>query len=461
MLWDTPVYRFRISISEESEFLKEVVFDVTGSAPSFTEVKDTMRGVWDSLLNSADLTRITSVLDFGAAKFRNTLYFLNKGKKVAAVEFEDLPKKSEDARAILDKCEGKKGFQHLIFPQPFITNPEKYDLVLLVNVLPVMPVFAERLLVLDLLYDKVNDDKYVLWYAQHEGEYRSIRESGKNDFGDGLWMGTKKRFKTFYKYHNVDDVLEMFALYGFQYLRKFSAPGNDVLLFQKTKHSLFHDVITPEKIEEAIPRDDTIEAPEVIKIRRVKETDLKKEIIPNPSTLAIQKLYSDTLRKIPTGKENAERYHRLISQIILRIFRGSLRNMELKVDMFKGLRVIDTVYSNAGGFFSRVATTFGIPCPYILLEAKNYTFDIENPEFDQITSRLIDDVGKFGLLVCRKADDKDAVKRHCEAILQDGKTVIVLTDEEILNLLELSFQFDTDEIDDIMDRKIRSIRFRS
>jgi hypothetical protein len=64
--------------------------------------------------------------------------------------------------------------------------------------------------------------------------------------------------------------------------------------------------------------------------------------------------------------------------------------MEIKYDMFQGLRIIDTVYTNAGGFFTHLANTSGIKCRYILLEAKNYRFDLKNPEFDQISSRLID-----------------------------------------------------------------------
>src|SRR5207247_8913415 len=103
-MWETPVYRFRVPVSADSEFLKEVLIDVTDSAPSHTDVKDTMRTVWDTILDSEDLGRIATVLDFGAGKFRNTVYWLNKGKHVAAVEFEDLPQKSDDAKSMLDRC---------------------------------------------------------------------------------------------------------------------------------------------------------------------------------------------------------------------------------------------------------------------------------------------------------------------------------------------------------------------
>jgi len=462
MVWDTPIYRFRVSLREESEFLDEVILDVTGSAPSFTNVRATMKEVWDTFLESNEGKNVQAVLDFGAAKFRNTLYFLRKGKRVAAVEFEDIPKNSTDAKTILKRCKATGNFQELILPHPFIEDPSKFDLVLLVNVLPVMPVFAERLLVLDLLYDKVNENKYVLWYAQKEGSYKTIREAGKNDFGDGLWMGVNKKFKTFYRYHSIDETTEMFALYGFQRVKKIPAGPNDVILFQKSPHNLLRGIVTSAKISESIAVDPTIEDPVEVKFKRVKATDQVLEIGPNPPTLSLEKLYAVALNGIPPGIDGAEKYHRLVSQIILRTFRNSLSNMDIKVDLSGGLKVIDTVYTNSGGFFTHFAETTGLKCPYIPLEAKNYSFDVGNPEFDQIGGRLNDDVGKLGLLVCRKIDNADLVKRRSQAALNDGdKHVVVLTDSDVLSLLSLRADSDDEGINQFMDSKIRALRFRS
>ena len=383
-----------------------------------------MSGVWDDLLEEHG-KNIKTVLDFGAGKLRNSLYFVNEGKQVTAVEFEELYKNSKDGKKMLEKCSKKNNFKHLIFPYPFITDRQTYDLTVLVNVIPVMPIFAERLMLLDLLYDRVNENKFILWYTMPEGEYRKIREKGDNDFGDGLWMGEKNRFKTFYKFHNREDVVEMFSLFGFKFVKTYRASNNYVTLFQKTEHNLLRGILTPEKVISVIPNDENFGAPSV-KFKRVKRTNKIKEIIPDPHCFSIEKLYSDSLKLIPKGANGAEKYHRLVSQIILRIFRGSLRNMEIKFDMFRGLKVIDTVYTNAGGFFTQIANTSNIKIPYVLLEAKNYTFDLGNPEFDQIAGRLIDDIGQFGLLVCRTADDKEAVKKHSEAILSDNHKHVIL-----------------------------------
>lgn len=71
-LWETPVYNFRIPVSEQSNNLKEITIDVTKSAPSFEEVLDTMKNVFDELLKSDEGKQISSVIDVGAAKSRKS-----------------------------------------------------------------------------------------------------------------------------------------------------------------------------------------------------------------------------------------------------------------------------------------------------------------------------------------------------------------------------------------------------
>lgn len=466
MVWESPFYKFRVPKNEnpESGELTELILDVTGSAPPFTDVKDTMKGVFEKLL-AEEGKEITDILDFGAAKLRNTLYFLGKGKRVCAVEFEKLSQTSPDAKSILAECQKNRNFQNLLFPNPFINHKRQFELVLLINVLPVMPVFAERFLVLQVLYKKVKENKYVLWYAQKEGtDYKTIREGGQNRLGDGIWMGTNRRYKTFFKYNEVEDVDEMFSLNGFKFLKKFSAPGNDVRLYQKTEHNIFENVVNPEDIDECLKTDAEIEEPSVTAPKNVKKKNGAKEIVPNPSKLSIENLYRKALEQTNTGTAYAEKYHRIASHIIYRVFRGSLSNMDIKQEMDGGRKIIDTVYSNTAdkGFFANLSTTFQIKCPYIIVEAKNYSGDPGNEEFDQLAGRLKNEVGQFGILVCRKVKDVKAAMDRCQGYLSDnGKHVIFLTDEDLINLLELYQDGDVKGINDFMDLKLRPLVFRA
>src|SRR5438309_965330 len=120
-LWETPVYRFRVPVSEESpDDLKEIVVDVTGSAPSFKEPSDNLKQVLDDVFASKELSSIGRVLEFGAAKLKNIPYILKKEKTVCAVEFESLAENNM-TKANLRKCK-KYGsrFEELIFPNPFL-----------------------------------------------------------------------------------------------------------------------------------------------------------------------------------------------------------------------------------------------------------------------------------------------------------------------------------------------------
>lgn len=460
-LWESPIYKFRIPINDQSNNLKEITIDVTKSAPSFEEVLDTMKSVFDELLKSDEGKQISSLVDVGAAKFRNTLYFLKKGKKVSGVEFETLTKTSEQAKRILAECK-KLGFKDPIFPHKFIKHESKYDLALLINVPPVMPIYAERLFLLQVLYDKVKDGRYLLWYAQHEGSYKKIRESNKQNIGDGIWMGKDNRYKTFFRYHNMFEINEMMFLSGFEPVKRFSAPGNDVHLYKKNDYNLFSKILTQRKIEKEISIDETIEEPKV-KLKKVRKGYKTKPIVPNPPFLSITHLYKEALKTLQPGIKDAEHYHRLASLIVNRIFNDSLRNMELKQETQRSTKIIDTVYRNSAekGFFHSLQSSFNIKCPYIIMEAKNYNYDPENPEFDQLSGRLNKVIGKFGILVCRKIEDKTAMMKKCEGYLDDEKYVVTLTDNDLTELLDLRDEGNIDEINDFMDEKIKPFIFRT
>ena len=196
LLWKTPIYRFRIP-NDEDENLREVVINVTGSAPSLGEPSKALKSTLKYIFSNKEYGKIDTVLEFGAGKLKNIPFLLKQGKSVSAVEFEELSENEITKSNIKIASKYGKKFETLLFPNPFISNTKKYDLALLLNVPPVMPVPAERLILLDILNKKINDGKYLLWLAQKEGSYKKVKEEGKNNLGDGLWMGKTKYFKTF------------------------------------------------------------------------------------------------------------------------------------------------------------------------------------------------------------------------------------------------------------------------
>ena len=319
-----------------------------------------------------------------------------------------------------------------------------------------MPVLAERLYLLETLHGKINDGKYLLWVAQKEGSYKKIREDGKNNCGDGLWMGKGRYFKTFYKYHQVEELDELMALYGFKLIKRFNV-GDDARLYEKTSHTLFTGLVTPQKIMEQIPVDDSIKDPSSPDPNIVKRNSKIKMITPSPKALSIESLYIEKITSIPKGQD-AEEYHRVVSYAMGRIFRGSLRNMDIKVNIDGGIKIIDTVFTNSAtsGFFNNLKSK--VECTYPMIEVKNISGDPTNSELDQLNGRLNQNRGHFGILICRNVSNKNAVISRCKTYLQNNH-VLVLSDEDIFELLEYAREKADNDINDFMDKKLREILF--
>ena len=459
MIWKTPIYRFRIPEDDnsESENLKEIVIDVTGSAPPFTEPSDVLKEVLQEIFKLDSFKKVETVLEFGAGKLKNIPFLLKQNKKVCAVEFKELTENSFTKKNIKICKKNKPRFQKLLFPNPFLSDTKKYDLALLLNVPPVMPVLAERLYLLDLLHNKISKGKYLLWVAQKEGSYKKIREEGKNVCGDGLWMGKGRYLKTFYKYHPVEELDEIMALFGFKLIKRFSV-GDDARLYEKTDHNLFSGLLTPQKIIENIPVDTSIKDPDSPTPKILKKSSKVKSVIPNPKKLSLENLYTEKIKGLPKGTYKAEEYHRVVSYAIGRIFRGSLRNMDIKVDVDGGIKIIDTIFTNCAdnGFFHNLRSK--VECNYPMIEVKNISGDPTNTELDQLNGRLNQNRGHFGILICRSTSNKNAVISRCKTYLPNNY-VLVLTDDDIFELLEYTSGKNINDVNDFMDKKLREIIF--
>jgi hypothetical protein len=52
-LWESPIYRFRVPVNEESSIdLKEIVVDVTGSASPFKEPSENLKEVLEDVFSA-------------------------------------------------------------------------------------------------------------------------------------------------------------------------------------------------------------------------------------------------------------------------------------------------------------------------------------------------------------------------------------------------------------------------
>lgn len=68
-MWETPIYKFKKDVNGEP---KEILIDVTGSAPSFEDPGKQLEVTFHTLLSGLEPEK-TKILDFGAAKLRNSI----------------------------------------------------------------------------------------------------------------------------------------------------------------------------------------------------------------------------------------------------------------------------------------------------------------------------------------------------------------------------------------------------
>lgn len=141
------------------------------------------------------------------------------------------------------------------------------------------------------------------------------------------------------------------------------------------------------------------------------------------------------VRAIDPGKHGAGSYHRACADLLNAIFAGHLGNQKLEEKLHEGRKRIDIRYDNiaSSGFFRWLGDNY--KAPTVVVECKNYTDDPKNNELDQLTGRFGPNRGNFGILLCRKVENRSVMSQRCKDAANDGRGFVVVLDDEDLNEL--------------------------
>jgi hypothetical protein len=187
---------------------------------------------------------------------------------------------------------------------------------------------------------------------------------------------------------------------------------------------------------------------------------LENEDIDNTDQNKIIDFLISELKNIPTGGDDASKYHSLMIGILELVFYPNLINPIKEHEINEGRKRIDICFDNAAsgsGFFHRLQHSFQIPCQYIFFECKNYTKDVANPELDQMVGRLAPSRGKFGVILCRDIDNEALFMQRCKDSYKDNHGLIIpLTDKDIIDILEKK-KDGVDQAEIILSNKARDI----
>lgn len=167
-----------------------------------------------------------------------------------------------------------------------------------------------------------------------------------------------------------------------------------------------------------------------------------------------------TLRDIPAGNENANRYHSFIVGALEFIFWPNLIYPQKEEPLHGGRKRIDITYTNAaqGGFFFRAHTGYQIASNRVMVECKNYRNDPANPEVDQLSGRFGINRGKLGFLLYRDVDNYDLLCARCRDTAHDGRGFMLpLGDDQIVEYLDLIAVNQRSEIDARLEDILRRL----
>jgi hypothetical protein len=166
------------------------------------------------------------------------------------------------------------------------------------------------------------------------------------------------------------------------------------------------------------------------------------------------------LQAIPSGNNSASDFHNIIIGILELIFYPHLINPIKEKEIHNGRKRIDITFDNAAksGIFYRLSENFGIPCPYIFIECKNYSRDITNPELDQLNGRFSVNRGKVGFIICREINDFALFMDRCKDTYRDQRGLIIpLVDNDIIQLLQNYENDSTGFTEKFLSDRIREI----
>ena len=169
--------------------------------------------------------------------------------------------------------------------------------------------------------------------------------------------------------------------------------------------------------------------------------------------VAVADALISSLGQISPGNDQANAFHSLSIGILEFLFHPHLMYPKKQHEVHEGRKRIDITFNNAStdGFWNQIRTAPNINASLIMIECKNYTHDIKNPELDQMAGRFSHQRGWFGMVLSRHFDNKPLFIQRCKDTAADGRGIILcIDDSDIVAMLNLIKEGKRSEIDKYM-----------
>jgi hypothetical protein len=129
-------------------------------------------------------------------------------------------------------------------------------------------------------------------------------------------------------------------------------------------------------------------------------------------------------------------------------------------EIHDGRKRIDIKYTNAAerGFFHRMMVAPQTRAINAFIECKNYSKELNNPELDQLSGRFGHQRGFFGMILCRRMDDRVRIIARCRDTANDNRGyMLVLEDRDLVSLLQFVELGQRGSIDNFLQRRFDEI----
>ena len=166
------------------------------------------------------------------------------------------------------------------------------------------------------------------------------------------------------------------------------------------------------------------------------------------------------LDEIRPGRSDAKEYHEVAFSLLKFVFDWALENFEIEYQMDEGRGRIDVIADNFanGGLFSDLRSDFNARS--IPIECKNYTADLGNDEFNQLSDRLGLKTSRFGMLLCRTVTDYELMLKHrTDRWLRQDNMILLFDDNLLKRLVHLRLERDVDLIQGLLRRLMREVEY--
>lgn len=166
------------------------------------------------------------------------------------------------------------------------------------------------------------------------------------------------------------------------------------------------------------------------------------------------------LQSLSAGIRNATTYHRIVHRLLEFAFDWCLENFDVEYEMDQGHGRIDIICDNYanGGLFAELRTELNATA--VPIECKNFSTDLGNAEFNQVSDRLGRKSSQLGFLFCRTIDDPQAMAQHATQRWLRHDHLILLYDDQLLQqIIQLRLLRDFHGIEALLRRMIRGVKF--